>query len=451
MNLKLRFALLFSLFVFIILMVSLTTVYFLYNSFRKENFAERVKTEALRAYYFQYKSSKGMESRVSLDSNTMLFNDAVFIYDSANTLVFSKQSNIKTSALDNRSLQKARDKQINFKDGHREGVAFRIQDQGAKYIIVGSALDKYGRKKLVRLQTILALTLVGGLLLSGLFAFVYVRQVAKPLVRFINQVEQISDSNLDARLTIGPNNYELKRIAVSFNNMLSGLQKSFNARRQFVQRASHEFRTPLASMLSQTEAALQKDLSPAEHKELLVSLRQYQVEMTELTNSLLLLSRLDAPSHSDIMVPVRVDEILFEAVDAFTAELPNLNVSLDFVSVPDNPNYLTIRGNQELLSATFRHLIKNGYLYSVDGAVDIKIGADEKEIQISFENKGVLLSPDEAAKIFTPFFRGQNASFKKGAGLGLAIVERSVHLHKGAVHYSTIAPDINRVEVRFNA
>ena len=97
------------------------------------------------------------------------------------------------------------------------------------------------------------------------------------------------------------------------------------------------------------------------------------------------------------------------------------------------------------------NLIKNAVLYSEESRADILIDANEKGIKVVFDNIGKQLMPDEQQRLFIPFFRGENAMFKKGYGLGLSIVQRIIKLHKGSISYQPIGENINRFTVSFAA
>ncbi|TAF93076.1 MAG: ATP-binding protein, partial [Bacteroidetes bacterium] len=123
--------------------------------------------------------------------------------------------------------------------------------------------------------------------------------------------------------------------------------------------------------------------------------------------------------------------------------------SVEFLYLPDNDVYLSVRGNDALLKSAFRNLIKNAYQYSEDRTVQITIEANESSISIHFENQGKQISDDDQVRLFIPFFRGQNAQRKKGFGLGLSIVKRIIVLHQGTIDYTPINTERNKFSICF--
>ena len=452
MNLRLRFALLFSLFVFIILTISVTSIFLLYERFRQDEFYARIDEQARNSSQFFFNEGTVNPADSQFFNRRMALNladEKMAIYDSAFQLLYVTPDNF-TPLYTRKILTSASEtKPYYFDDKNRETVVLNLKLNGKKIFIVASAFDKFGRRKMVNLKIVLFFTLVGGLVLSGLFAFFYVRQIVKPLGELTNQMQRISESNLNARVEVGKNNNELSRIARNFNEMLDRLENAFEMRKSFVQHASHELRTPLSNMMAQTEAALSKELSAEESHRVLKSLREDQQHLIELTNSLLLLSKYEKlPSLSDLS-SIRVDEVLYAAIDEVKSLYPNTLINVNFINVPDDDGLLTVMGNDVLLQSALQNLVKNACHYSEDGKVNISIDATQNGMKINFENAGKQLSEEEKESLFIPFFRGENSLHKKGYGLGLSIVQRIIHLHKGTVFYSTTQNNLNCFSVSF--
>ena len=128
--------------------------------------------------------------------------------------------------------------------------------------------------------------------------------------------------------------------------------------------------------------------------------------------------------------------------------LPQVNITLEFLRVPDNELNLSTWGNDALLRSAFTNLIKNAFQYSEDKVVAISIDPQNNCTYIHFENNGSTVTSSDEERLFIPFFRGENAQQKKGFGLGLSIVKRIIVLHKGAISYSSLN-GMNRFTVRF--
>jgi signal transduction histidine kinase len=200
-------------------------------------------------------------------------------------------------------------------------------------------------------------------------------------------------------------------------------------------------------MLAQTESALNKDLTPEAHRRILLSLKEDQQEMIELTNALLVLSRYEKITSKNDWTPVRIDEVLYEIVDFLNQLWPEAIVTIDYETVPEDENLLVFKSNESLIKAALQNLIKNGIQYAEDAKVHIIISAAEEGITLHFDNAGVQLTSEEQKRLFIPFFRGRNSVNKKGFGLGLSIVERIIKVHEASIRYLPVSNNINRFTV----
>ena len=448
MKLRIRIALLLSSLVFIILLISLTSIYILYEKFRKDDFYERVKS---RAVFFgsQYLDGTSPNQITGQSQELSLFGEKVAFYNEAMQLIFVKSDSLGIK-IPEIVFSNAKSNQFSFfNHGYRESVAYYMPGPLRKGYVIFSAYDKIGRRKIENLQFVMLCTLCGGLLLSGIFSFFYVKQIVKPLSQLTNRMQLITESNMDERLVVTGDKSELNQIARNFNEMLDRLENAFEMRKRFVQQASHELRTPLANMLAQTEAALSKKLTAEESYDVLQSLKEDQQHIIELTNSLLLLSKYEKLALITDLSVIRVDETLYEAIDQIKIHYPDSHIQVNFTSVPDNDGLLSVMGNEVLLMSALQNLLKNACHYSEDNEVTIMIDAQANGMCINFENNGKQLSDDEMQRLFIPFFRGENSVHKKGFGLGLSIVQRIVSLHKGSIRYTAVNDRVNRFSLIF--
>jgi signal transduction histidine kinase len=276
--------------------------------------------------------------------------------------------------------------------------------------------------------------------------------ITQPLIKLSLQMQRLNEKNLKEKFNVKKSslkNNELADIVVNFNDMKERLDKAFEMQKSFVRHASHELRTPLSVMLAQTESALRGDLTTEKSRTVLQSLKEDQQEMIELTNSLLLLSQYEQSDFSLDWKLIRLDEVLYDAIEMIKKMVSDISISIEFENSPDDELNLSIPGNETLLRSAFRNLIKNAYQYSDDGSVFILISVKQGKINIHFNNNGKLINEKEQTQLFIPFFRSINSRHKKGFGLGLSIVDRIISLHSGTIRYSIFNHDTNRFTVSF--
>lgn len=339
MNLKLRFALLFTFFVSVILLVSCVAIYVLFYQSREDDYYKRVAKEGMEVYniftdikkedrHVAYKLIKEIHDKA-------LFYEQVFILDSAGAPIFRFPDTIHIPPLAYPLLRIQEEKEIRSMDQAGNQQVAMFMPETNSYVFV-SGFDKQGFVRIGFLRLNLVFVFFGAMALSILTSFLFVRQAVKPLKDLANQMTKTTVQNLTERIAETSANDEINEIARNFNAMLERLSKSFEFQKNFVYHASHELRTPLAIMLSETESALSRELSSSGYKETLLSLKEEQQELIELTNSLLLISQFEQMDFEEDWPRLRIDELLYETVSSCKKMLPNLVVEVIFANVPEN-------------------------------------------------------------------------------------------------------------------
>ncbi len=454
MNLKLRFALLFTFFVAVILLISCITIYLLFSNGRQEDYYRRATKEAGDMYniFTEVKKKQGTATYKFIRTihDKAVYNERLCILDSSGTVIFRFPDTIPYPPLTIpfEKLRGIKEYRSIDHSNNEERVAIYLEEFNA-YVYI-SGYDRQGFIRLKNLRFILILVFFASLVLSAFVSFLFVREAVRPLKDLALQMEKTTVQNLTERVDETDAKDEINAIAKNFNAMLERLSKAFEFQKSFVYHASHELRTPLATMLSQTESALNKKMTESGYKETLVSLKEEQQELIELTNSLLLISQFEHMGYVEDWPRLRIDEVIYETVSISKKIFPDLEVNITFASLPEDDDDFVTRGNETLLKSAFSNLIKNAYTYSVDQKVNITLDADGKTIFTHIDNAGTQLPADEKESIMVPFFRGGNALTTKGYGLGLSMVYRFISIHKGTVTYSPISNDMNRFTVTLN-
>ena len=217
-----------------------------------------------------------------------------------------------------------------------------------------------------------------------------------------------------------------RRTADRFVAVLDRLERSQAAQRQLVADASHELRTPVTALRTNTEILLDEpDLPPAQRRALLADVVDQTEELSALVADLIELARGDQPA--DAVEDVRLDELVAEAVERARRHATHVffAVELDRVAVDGVP---------ERLGRAVNNLLDNAAKYSPPGAtVEVRLRGGE----LTVRDHGPGVPPEELAQIFDRFFRATNARDRPGSGLGLAIVKQVADRHGGSVRAAT--------------
>jgi len=455
MNLKVKFAFWFAVFVAFILSISFAIIYVESADFRRDDFYGRLKHKALttQRLFLEVDEIDSVLLRI-IDRNTFttLSEEQIMVFDSNNSLKYSNMDE-DSIVFDYALLQAVRERgELRHQEAksQRELLGMKVRKGNETYVILASAYDQYGIRKMVNLRNILLFTWLVGLGLAVFLAYLYVRNiVGRPLGNLTERISAIRGDDLKARLEVPKDQDELTVLARNFNDLLERVERAFHAQRSFVQFASHELRTPLANMLSETENALSKSRTPEEYRQTLRSLREEQSRLIEMSNALLLLSHYEQAALDAQTPSVRIDEVLYHTIEEIRALLPDARALLDFATVPEDQQELVVQGDNALLRTAFRNLIENAFRYADDQTVRIQIYPRPGHLDIRFDNTGSTLSQSESQLLFTPFFRGKNTGGKRGIGLGLVIAQRILRLHRAEIRYQCPLPNVNRFVVSF--
>jgi signal transduction histidine kinase len=138
--------------------------------------------------------------------------------------------------------------------------------------------------------------------------------VLKPVSEIVEQVKDITASNLSKRVAVKDSKDEIGELAHTFNNTLDRLEKSFESQRMFISNVSHELRTPMAALIAELELSLYKERSSEDYKKVLENALADARNIEKLSNGLMDLAKTSYNASQISMTAVRLDEVLLERV-----------------------------------------------------------------------------------------------------------------------------------------
>jgi signal transduction histidine kinase len=376
--------------------------------------------------------------KIDASTSVAMKDKIVEAYDNDNHRIYRyADSAVDTLHLDTAVLGKARmsKESIYFKQGQKDAIAYYYNDGDACFVIVAAAYDEPGNEKLRHLRLVLTLSFFGGILTSIIGGYLFSISLLHPLRRIADEVNEISARNLARRIrsASGPSRDEWYYLADTLNQLLNRLQQSFEIQGRFIANASHELSTPLTSISSQLEVALQRARTPDEYRQIINSVYQDTRQLSKLTQTLLEFARASGTAAGLEIDLIRIDEILLRLPGEITKANPLFSVTLDFIRLPEAEEELLVFGNEELLFTAIRNIVSNACKYSDDHHAVVRLWVEGKEIRVSVEDRGKGISPEEWENIFQPFYRTEDGHGVPGFGLGLSLARRILQLHKGFV------------------
>lgn len=443
MTLKNRISLLVSLLFTILFGLASTVIFVLYSNFRKDEFRDRLEIKALSNIKLLVDVKEVDDQLLKMiDQNSInkLYNEKTLIFDSQYKLIYSSidDAKINWSVEDLKYLKKH--KTFFKQQGNYEvyGVYYDTKDRDFYALI--SATDDYGKRRMLFLKYTLIISYIFFCGICWVLTSLTVKRAIKPLRAFHLKIKNINENNLDTRIVSKSNKNEIDLIANEFNFMMDRIEVSYQKQKEFTAHASHELRTPLSRITSQIENVVADSKTPSESKSFLKTILSDVNHLTELINSLLILSKIEN-AKLDSNTTHRIDEILFSAIENLNKSYPEFVILFEIEESDNLDTALEIRGNKNLLEIALGNVLKNACVYSDNKQAKVKISTKDDQLIISVSNTGKTLNETEQKNLFEPFMRGENSKGTTGFGLGLRIVHRILNLHNSTITYSV--PDIN--------
>jgi two-component system, OmpR family, sensor histidine kinase MprB len=309
-------------------------------------------------------------------------------------------------------------------DQHVDGHHLRVVTAplpGGGAIRVARPLDEVD-SVLHGLIFLLAAITIGGVALAAVLGGLVSRASLRPIRRFTDRTESVAAApDLGQRLEVASED-ELGRLARSFNATLEALERSAAAQRHLVADASHELRTPVASLKTNLEVLLSdRELPPAERRELLHDLVEQTDELTLLVGDIVDLARRGEAEAAFDDVPL--DELVEGAVERARRHAPDIEYRTSL-------ERCTVRGVPDRLDRAIYNLLDNAAKWSRPGSlVEVTLAAGE----LAVRDHGPGFKDDDLPLVFERFYRASDARTLPGSGLGLAIVKQVAETHGLAV------------------
>jgi signal transduction histidine kinase len=278
-------------------------------------------------------------------------------------------------------------------------------------------------------RTVSNLLLIGVpalLLLLAVVTWLIVGRALRPVETIRREVDAIGANELDRRVAEPRTDDEVGRLARTMNRMLARLEASARAQRRFVSDASHELRSPLASLRQHAELARSYP-DRIDAGELAGVMLDEGARLQDLVESLLLLARLDENSGTVVRNPVDLDDLVL--ADAKRVRDVG-TVVLDTSGV--GPARVT--GDERMLARAVRNLTDNAARHA-RSAVAVAVHVRGGEVELTVDDDGSGIPRDEREHVFERFVRLDEGRARDagGSGLGLAIAAEVVRAHGGSL------------------
>lgn len=275
---------------------------------------------------------------------------------------------------------------------------------------------------------------------GGVATFILILLFTRPLARLRSAARQLAQGNLGSRVeeTTGGSRMlegdEFHALVRDFNHMAEHLESQVNAQKLLLRDVSHELRSPLARLSVALE--LTREDGNAEISPYLDRIERETERLNQLIGQLLTLSSMESIDAAHNLELLSLNDLIEEIIPDAEYEARERQCSVIFHAETN----CIVRGNTELLYRAFENVIRNAIRYTVSHSeVEIRLYAEMSlnppMAVVEILDHGPGIPESEIHDIFRPFHRVDRArsSDTGGFGVGLAIAERAIRLHKGTI------------------
>jgi len=336
----------------------------------------------------------------------------------------------------------------------RDGRAFRVISTSAPVGYLGTqtdtiqiAIDVSQKEEfLARYRFWFWTILLATYAIFPLVGYKIARHGIRPVEEMATTARHISSTNLKERIRPEGYPFELASLASTFNQMLDGLEESFERISRFSADIAHDLRTPVNNIRGEAEVSLARARSADEYRDVIESCLEEAVRLSDLIGDLLFLARAESPLTHLRRERVDVGELLSGVREYYEASAADNGVALT-TTVADEPVIAEL--DRTLLQRAVGNLVSNALAHTPPGGAVVLgtgLGRSNKDfsntdssnkdfstIRIEVSDTGVGIPAEALPRVFDRFFRvdSSRSQASGGTGLGLAIVQSIVELHGG--------------------
>ena len=262
-------------------------------------------------------------------------------------------------------------------------------------------------------------------------ALILSKALTRNTSRLLGGIRSVREGEYNHRIEVKGKD-EMAQLAMEFNELTDRLQTIEEVRRRFVSDASHELKTPLASILLLADSILQNSSVDMETvREFVSDIGEEADRLTRISQRLLALSRLDARLQRE-RVPVDVGQVVEKVGHMLLPLAHSAQVELRYQL---QPHCMVLATQDDLYQVAF-NLMENAVKYNQPGgSVTVEVAREEYWITLTVQDTGVGIPEEDLLRVFDRFYRVDKARSREagGTGLGLSIARDTARLHGGDI------------------
>jgi two-component system sensor histidine kinase CpxA len=289
---------------------------------------------------------------------------------------------------------------------------------------------------------LLGFRLAVSFIVAGIFSYLLARSLTKPILQLRKATRRFAGGALATRVgsILEMRKDEIADLGWDFDTMAERIEGLVGAQQRLLRDISHELRSPLARLNVALELARQRSGNNSGNA--LDRIERESERLNELISELLTLTLLESGTEKIDRSPIDIEQLVESIVEDSNFEARDRNRLVKIVS----SKKIMVNGSGEMLHRALENVIRNAIRYT-DEATTVEVSLLSKEIDeqqvavIRVRDHGPGVPETSLPQMFKPFYRVEDVRGRLtgGTGIGLAITERSVHLHGGTITVSNVS------------
>ena len=277
---------------------------------------------------------------------------------------------------------------------------------------------------------------IGMIVPMGVLMYVLSYNIMKKISKYLNEliesISRVASGAFSVRMdekSAGP----VKELYANFNKMTADLESVQTLRDDFINHFSHEFRTPITSINGFANLLLEESVTMEEQKEYLGIIASESEGLSKLSESALLLTKLESQHFIFNSESYQLDEQLRECAILLMPQMTRKEINLS-TSLPP-VRYI---GNTDLMKHIWMNILGNAVKYSnAGGVIDIELKEESSTAVVSISDSGPGMSEQTVNHAFEKYYQDESGVKQRGLGLGLSIVKKIVDLCAGRIEVTS--------------
>lgn len=268
------------------------------------------------------------------------------------------------------------------------------------------------------------------LVLGGIGGFLVSKGSLRGLVTITRAVNEISEGNLDRRVTVKGRGDEIDTLAGAFNRMSARIQGVIRQMAEMTDNIAHDLKSPITRIRGIAETTLIDPGSSTDYEDMAGSVVEECDRLLGMINTMLDISEAEAGVVKMARVEVDVAQVVRDACELFAPLADNSQIRIVQRLAPGS----LVHGDLLKIQRAISNLLDNSLKYTpAGGTVTASVNGDKARVTVTIEDTGIGIPEADLPRVFDRFFRGDASRSRPGTGLGLTLARAFARAHGGDI------------------